>query len=79
MGSDSTLDKMNLIDQATKGLVINQDTFKNKTDPEDTVQNFSVLQNSQMFATDDSRKPTNSKILDKLDLAGIVMEDEEDD
>jgi hypothetical protein len=32
-----------------------------------------------MFATDDSRKPTNSKILDKLDLAGIVMEDEDDD
>ena len=37
MESDSTLDKMNLIDQATKILVINQDTFKNKTDPEDPI------------------------------------------
>lgn len=32
-----------------------------------------------MFATDDSRKPVNSKILDKLDLVGIVMEDEDED
>jgi hypothetical protein len=32
-----------------------------------------------MFATDDSRKPTNSKMLDKLDLVGIVMDDEEDE
>ena len=43
MGSESTLDKMNLIDQATKSLVINQDTFKNKADPDDPIQNFSVL------------------------------------
>ncbi len=41
--SDSTLDKMMLLDQATKGLVINQDTFKNNLDPEDLIQNYSVL------------------------------------
>ena len=43
MGSESTHDKMNLIDQATKSLVINQDTFKNEADPDDPIQNFSVL------------------------------------
>jgi hypothetical protein len=32
-----------------------------------------------MFATDDSRKPTNSKILDKLDLVGIVMADDDEE
>ena len=43
MESEKTFGKLMLFEEATKNLVINQDTFKNNSDPECLIQQLSVL------------------------------------